>query len=81
MVMKHMSKLIPDSAPYWLKEANGNAVFCKVSDGSIFDMFVWILPIYSHGAPHPFCGHDGNWYRSATPVTDEQTLIETENLR
>ncbi len=79
--LKNMCKLLPKSAPQWMVEAMGMAVWCRASQGGIFDDFVWILPIYSEGAPNPFMGHDGNWYKTAEPVMDEQALIETEGMR
>lgn len=81
--MKHMSKLIPADAPLWMKEANGNAVFCKVSNGGIFDDYAWIVPVYNHMRKMglKFLDIDWNTWEFAEPVTGEETLRETEHLR
>ncbi len=78
---KHISKLVPESAPRWIEEAaeRCSAVWCTVSrDGR---QYAWILPIYSCGVTHPYRGSDGNWYMWAEPVTGQKELDDTEGMR
>jgi|GEM_PF-5642162 len=81
MIMKHMSKLIAASAPAWMDDANGNAVWCRVSGDGLWDEFAWILPFYNLNLDNKFMDNLGRSWQYAVPVTDKETLDETEGMR
>lgn len=82
MIMRGIKKFIPRDAPIWMRAADGNAVWCWVwNDDPMIIEEAWVMPHYNPLWLIPFKDSRSTYWSNAYPVTDKETIDETEGLR